>query len=286
MINIREARSVDFESIHKLILNEFQSTPIKPHQWKRLFSRHWCTNDDPIGYVLTDDGNIVGFFGVCISYRTINRGVHKFCNLSTWVVKEQFRNNSLALLFNILKMRNVIFTAFTPSATARDIYQALGFQELESRFIALLPIPSTNTFNAKYKLVFSQNKIAQIISDDHKVLLHDHLPFSSTNVVIQKGEEYCLIIGKKTKKKRLPFLQILYISDKDIFASYCKTLAITACVKLRVFGLIIEARHLTQRSRFNLNYEFHKDNSTMFKCAFIERNEIDMLYSELFVLDI
>src|SRR5579863_502257 len=71
-------------------------------QYRPLFSYPWLADKPGMGYILEEDGQIVGFLGAIYSCRRVSGRMERFCNLTNWCVLPEYRNESLKLLFAVL----------------------------------------------------------------------------------------------------------------------------------------------------------------------------------------
>ena len=101
----------------------------------------WQTTEDFCGYLLLKDGDIKGYLGLIFSRRILNDKVEKFCNMTSWVVNEDCRSQSLPMLLELLKLKDYTLTNFTASPTVATILGKLGFTEFPVDQRVLLPMP-------------------------------------------------------------------------------------------------------------------------------------------------
>jgi hypothetical protein len=285
MVSIRTASASDFEIIYPLFLEVLKNRNISKDNWEKLFKKHWCESEEFFGYVLINNEKAVGFLGTIFSHRLINNRPHKFCNLSTWVVSKEYRMYSIQLLFKVLKLTNVVITAFIPSATTGKIFSGLGFKEIEKE---LLIIPPTLTFRSIFSsctLDFNKTTITEYLNSEEKKLLNDHIGFKLIYLLIKSKTGNCLIIGTRKKWKNITFARIHFISNLTVFQSHYSFVCLNVALKFRVLGLIVEGRYL-QNCKIG-KYFIHRKLSypMMYKSDVVETGEIDTLYSEFFILN-
>ena len=107
MLEIKLADICMFEEIYE-VLKGFKNPRINMDDWKNLLTYHWRTPDENPGFVLLDDGRVVGYIGTIFSKRHVNGKIEKNCNLTSWIVKDKYRKESLKLLLHILKLKNIV----------------------------------------------------------------------------------------------------------------------------------------------------------------------------------
>ena len=96
-----------FQLFHKLI-----NSKLSREEFRYLFTVNWCKENNYSGYVLLNNKTVVGFLGAIFSKRSLNGSTFKFCNLSTWIVEENYRQYSILLLLPIVRTKNLIVTIF------------------------------------------------------------------------------------------------------------------------------------------------------------------------------
>src|SRR5215468_5831498 len=103
---IREARADDFKRVYPLLL-AFKNPHVKEENWRQLFVDHSGLQNDRFGWVLVDGDEVVGFIGTIFSDRTIRGQTVRLCNLSNWIVKQEYRMHSLALHGRVIADKSV-----------------------------------------------------------------------------------------------------------------------------------------------------------------------------------
>ena len=94
-IKLIQAKNKDKDSIVDfLIKNHIYKT--KKENWLNLFESKWCDIDN-YGFVLIDENDIVGYFGLIFSNQKYFNNQYT-ANIHSWVVKPEYRGHSLMLL--------------------------------------------------------------------------------------------------------------------------------------------------------------------------------------------
>jgi len=114
-LGIAKVHAADFERIHPLLDGFVNASHLTKEDWRKQFNPPWGGHRDYCGYMLLDDKQPVGFLGLLFSRHPIHGQIEEFCDLAAWIVKEEYRSNSLALLFPLLKEKNLTITTFTAS---------------------------------------------------------------------------------------------------------------------------------------------------------------------------
>jgi acetoacetyl-CoA synthetase len=289
MLTVRKAYAEDFEKIYPLLL-EINNKRITKAGWQRIFRNHWNAEEDYFGYVLVDQQEILGFMSTIFSKRVIDGQLHNFCNLSTWIVKEEARNKSLLLVSPILQLTNYTFTMFTLAGKLEVIWEKFGFKRLNSSYKLLLPLPSiTGSFLAKKGLItFDHRVIERHLTATELAIFHDHARYNCAFSFIRSDNGNCLIILRRIIRKGLPFVYIHYLSNKEVFSRYINVLRLTIMRQLKVLGIAVQERHLANNINIPHTISLSSDQcyNEYYKSDRLAPHQIDDLYSELFLLDV
>lgn len=305
-MEVRKALFTDFELVYPL-LEEFNSS-VGKDKWKRLFEKHWEGAGDYCGFIALAEGIVIGYIGVVFSEREINGNKEKFAGLSSWVVKEAYRKefNPLTLFFKVLSLKEYTLTSFTSIPDAAQILLKLGFKEMD-RSIRL--IRKNKAVDKVGELYFGED-IVNFLNEKDRQIYRDHKKFNVAHVLIRSSEEYCYLIVKKqkytanklflpkwvfylhhlTKLLGYPFLlreklygRIYYISNKPMFVHRANNVAGLVSERLGVEGLLVNERFLG-----NAHIPKSLKGSwlpSLYKSKSVAAQDVDMLYSELFLLD-
>lgn len=282
---IAEARSSDFEVIYPL-LQIFDESDAAREKWKQIFVNHWDVPEDYHGYILKYEDRVVGYIGLIFSHRTINNGSHKFCNLTSWIVEEEFRGvQALRLLRSVLNLKGYTFTIFSATDNAREIYQKMGFQFLDTHFLIVLPFLSVKTLFTQYSVHWKPDQIRPYLNENETRLLDDHLPFDCLHLLVRKGSSHCYLVLAKTKRMDIPFAVTHYIGNPDIFLPCINRIALTICLHTHTFGLIVDKRFLRRRP-VRLAVTRALKVGKMFISDTLAPRDMDALYSEVILLNL
>ncbi|MEK9627500.1 MAG: GNAT family N-acetyltransferase [Nitrospinota bacterium] len=284
MAIVRKAIEQDFEKIYPLFV-KFQNPKLSKDDWRQLFVDHWQCKEGYFGYVLENQGEVVGFLGLIFSNRTLNGRKTKFCNLTSWVVEENFRNQSLSLLLPVLKLNEYALTIFTPSKETYLVAQKLGFQDLESKLQIIFPFPSFFTGFSLCEISFDKSLSSKTLTGEVLQIYKDHAFLNCTHVHIHTSSGECYLMGAKIYRKKLPFFQIYYISHPEIFSKFSGKISMKISLKLKTVSIIIEERFLKGNSIFFAK-SWPLPHPRLYKAKSLGKSDIDSLYSELPILNL
>ena len=280
MAVVRKAREEDFEMVCHLF-PKFNNPQLTHEHWKRLFQDPWNCNEDYFGYLLDDGQKAVGFLGFIFSRRQIKGVERKFCSLTSWVVQDDYRSQSILLFLPVLKLKEITFTILTASKLTFDVAKKLGFRELETHLRVIPPWPS---FRSGQKLVINEKEIRDGLSADALQLNLDHSHLACRHFLIRSENGNCHFIVTRTQRKNFPFAHVHYVSDRRVFLESLDAIKLLLCLEMKTVSILIEERYL-KGAPLAFSYKYSLPQATLYKSDVLDVNDIDTLYSELLVLN-
>jgi hypothetical protein len=283
MPTIRKAVSTDFERVYPL-LQGFEGSPISKELWRKLFVSPWKTPEDFCGYLLLKDDEVKGFLGLIFSYRIINGRAEKLCNMTSWIVREECRGESLLMLMEVLKLRDYTLTNFTASPTVATILSKLGFSEFPIDQLVLLPVPSIAWPGRGPRCVFDLRAMRSKLSGENLRIFDDHQGLNCQHLLFCSDDGDCYVVLKKTRRKGLSFAKVHYLSNARVFREGMNRLTARICLRLGVFGVMVDERYVAGNIlRAAAKYP-HQRKGYFKSDSIVDENLIDTIYSELVIL--
>ena len=280
MFTIRKAVSEDFDRVYPLF-HGFTGPPLSKDKWQKIFVTPWHTAEDFCGYLLLKDNEVVGYLGLLFSERIINEQVEKFCNMTSWIVNEDCRGQSISMLLELLKLKEYTLTNFTASPTVARILSKLGFNEFRVDHRVLLPIP---TLAASGECGFDLHVIQSKLKGVDSKIFADHQGVDCDHLLLQSETGDCYVVLKKTKRRKLTFARVHYLSNADVFNECIESLTARICLRLRVFGVMVDERYIAGRRFWNSVSYPHQRKAYFKSNSVLESRLIDTLYSEVVIL--
>tara|TARA_B100002003_G_scaffold240722_1_gene261564 strand:- start:1353 stop:2207 length:855 start_codon:yes stop_codon:yes gene_type:complete len=284
MAIVRKAVAQDFEKVYPLFV-KFNNPRLSKDDWRQLFVNHWHTREGYFGYVLEDGERIVGFLGLIFGRRILNEREEKFCNLTSWVVDEKFRSQSLFLLLPVLKLKDYTLTILTGSQETYAVARKLGFQDLESHVQIILPLPSVATWLTPCQIEINGKQLGDALAGEALQAYKDHLAFRCFHVHVRSPLGECYLIGTRVFRKDLAFAQIHHISDSKVFVKFAGRIAVAICLRIKTVAIATDQRFLGENT-IPLSLAWPLPNCRVYKSSSLGKNDIDLLYSEYPVLNI
>jgi hypothetical protein len=283
MLTIRKAVSGDFERVYPL-LQGFGGTPISKELWRKLFVSPWEPLEDFCGYLLLKDGEVKGFLGLIFSKRMFKGKTEKLCNMTSWIVNEECRGESLSMLMEVLKLRDYTLTNFTASPTVATILSKLGFRDFGIDQLVLLPVPYIGWPGRRPRCVFDLQTIKSKLSGEDLRIFEDHQGLNCQHLLLCSDDGDCYVVLKKTRRKRLSFAKVHYLSNAGVFREGMKRLTARICLRLGVFGVMVDERYV-EGNPLRAAAKYPHQRKGYFKSdSIVDENLIDTIYSELVIL--
>jgi hypothetical protein len=286
MTKIIKVYQDDFERVHEILTLFFPN--ILKETWRQLFIDNWDRPEDFYGYAIIDGHRVVGFIATIFSEREIYGKKYKFCNLSSWVVRNEYRNKSIALIFPILKLTDYTLTIFSAIPEAIKIFKKIGFKVLTKSRKMMAPIPILKSiFFKDCELIYGEDVIKYLDDNELKIYKHHH-KFICYHFVMKSDFGNSYLIVRKRKKNIFnfwyPFADIHYISNKEIFMKYFDSVKYFIANKLKVITITIRDTYLPE---YQFPYSLNRPaEGFLYRSSLLSPGDIDSLYSEIFILDL
>ena len=284
MVTIRKVLKEDFEMVYPLFV-QLNNLHANKNLWKRLFINHWNAQEDYLGYVLVERGRAVGFLGLMFSSMIINSEKYKFCNFTSWVVQEDYRNESIKLLLPVLRLRDYTLTSHTMSSDTYFIFKKLGFSDLEDSLVIIPPIPKPEGLSKKYQVTVNSEVIGLSLDKRNLQIYHDHSNLNAHHILAQTESGQCLIIATRPIKKNLPFAHLHYISNLNVFVECVGKIRLVVCLQLKAAAILVDKRCL-RGERISQSLEYTLPQPRLYKSDCLNKDDITALYSELILLNL
>jgi hypothetical protein len=280
MTSVRKATKEDFDHIFPLFQGFATHTQVNPQDWKKIFSPLWSGQREQFGYILEDGNEAVGFLGTLYSLRMIQGEKREFCNLTSWIVRPDYRSESLSLLFPLMGDKDLTLTNFTASNRVIEVLLRLGFQSLEDHYRMILPLPVAR---GNIKITSDPEQIRPRLSGLEASIFQDHLPLHCRHVLLESSAGHCYLVLNPAIKRNLPVMFVNYFSDPGYFLRNIQQIALHLCRQLHIYGLMV-GEHSLGRKSLPLALRIKRRHALLFKSRVVSPEDVDTLYSEIQVL--
>src|SRR5262249_43902633 len=152
---------------------------VKEENWRQLFVDHSGLQNDRFGWVLVDGDEVVGFIGTIFSDRTIRGQTVRLCNLSNWIVKQEYRMHSLALHGRVIADKSVTVTNMSPTPQVLKLIEKLGFTVMDKSERIIFPVVTPRSFTDRCEILTEPHAIKGALEGERLRFFRDHqLPFN------------------------------------------------------------------------------------------------------------
>jgi hypothetical protein len=286
---IRKARGDDFERVYPLLLG-FKNPHLKEEHWRQLFVDHSGLQNDQFGWVLVEGNDVVGFLGTIFSERTIRGRTVRLCNLTSWIVKQEYRTHSLALHAKVLADPSVTLTNLSPSTQTLKLIEKLGFTVIDKSQRIILPVITPRSFTDRCEILTEPRAVEGALKGECLQFFRDHqLPFNYHVLLRTKAGDCYLMMNRSYKtirgSLRLPFARVHHIGAPDIFLRHLERLVVRVAASLKVVAMIVDGQMLQGTVPWHSFKRPGEERKAAFRSKRLAAEDIDGLYTEAVLLN-
>jgi hypothetical protein len=253
------------------------SAALSVADWHRAMNPLWNFEQPNNGYLLRENGRVVGAYLALYSERMIDGRRRRICNLGTWCVADEHRASGLRLLRSLLRQQGYSFTDLTPIPNVVALNTRLGFAQLDTK-TALIPNIPWPVRSRGVRVVDNAHEIDRLLRGREQRIYRDHAGDPAHHVVLTRNDQRCHVMFRRNRYKRLPAVTIIYVSDPDLFRicapRFCRYLSL----RHGILATLVEVRLIGHRPAGSVTVPGPR---RMFLSDDLEPSQIDYLYSEL-----
>ena len=281
MAIVRPARETEIDLICDFLAAHMRP-PVPRDRFRNLFTYPWMEEKPNLGFVLEDEGKLVGFISTIYADRDIRGRRERFCNLSSWCVLPEYRNQSLSLLSAVHRQGDLVLTNLTSRPAVQKISLGMRYALLDT--YKLFAFPGAHFWTLfRFPWPEVRTSVAEIeprLNPEQRQFLRDHTATECRHLWLGRGGRYCYIIWIRRVKQRVPFCELLYVSDPTLLRDHFELVKCLILMKGIGVALAVDERLLGER--LPLMYPYKR--VTLFKASRAGRMDVDNLYSELALL--
>jgi len=248
--------------------------------WLAAFRRKWLQEKPNNGFMLRDQGRIVGTLGAIYSEQQIAGVRRLFCNITSIVVLPEYRGRTLDLFARCLGQKAFNFTDLTPSPAVEKICKLLKFRTLVSGEYVCPHLP---VLPAMAGLRVVPNETAESALPAHVARIHrDHgdLPWLQ-RLVIGKRDRFCLVIYRRSQVRNLKSAGVLYFSDADLYRDYYWAIGGHLLLRDGLIASRVSRRFFGTPPPLSLSRD---SQALLYRGADLPDSDVPSIYSELAAL--
>jgi hypothetical protein len=277
-VEVRPITDADIQAVAEFLRHDMGSG-VSAADWQRAMTPPWDVEQPNHGYLLRENGRVVGAYLALYSERMIDGRPRRICNLGTWCVADEHRASGLRLQRSLLRQRGYTFTDLTPNSTVVALNQRLGFVPLDTARV-LVPNMPWPVRSRGVRVVDRPHEIDGLLTGRDLTIYRDHAATAAHHVVLTKGGRNCYVMFRRDlgRFKRFPyFASILYVSDPDLFRD-CSPLFYRYLLRRGIPMTLAEIRVVSYRPARSVSVGGPRK---MFLSEDLQPEHIDYLYSEL-----
>ncbi len=285
-ISVQKTTSIDFKKIYPLLL-AFES-PYTCDDWQRIFNYKWDGMQDHVGYHLEKHDEVVGFMGLVFSCRYKNNRRYEFCNMTSLIVKPEYRSFTFLLLRKINLYPDTIFTGLGPISESYHLHKMQGFVPFEEHY-KIIPVINGLFFNKKNIFYHDSENLIEKLDAENKRIFLDHENLKCKKILFYDKNEICLFIFNITRQKyrgiSVTKIHLNYISNLVFFNKKIRLILSYYRAKFGFFSAIYVDRRFFLKAHTLLSLNKKINPPKIRSKKYINEIDIDALYSEKMLLD-
>lgn len=192
-------------------LHEHLSPSHPAEVWADAFRQAWGVDKPNNGFMIRDEnGGIAGGIGAIYAAYPVRGKLEKFCNITSWVVLDSYRTQSMRLAMAVVSQPGFHFTDLSPTAVVEQSLKFLKFKPMDERRIALFNLPAPHQRLAGLRVLSDDGAIEAALDDAAAKVYRDHRHFPWLRfVAVGKGRDWSLVVYKRAMLKGLPSAEII-----------------------------------------------------------------------------
>jgi hypothetical protein len=276
----RKAVRADVFAVHKLLNPALNRVPLTGRQ--RGFWPVWGC-EEPYGYLVEDEGEVVGFLGTLFTRREVRGKLLSFCEIHSWLVREEYRNQSMNLLLPVIaQKRTKTIINFTPTPSVYEMGAKLGFKDLETSFVAFYPWPIQVS---PVKIITDACQIPEFLQGEDLRIFHDHKDIYCNHIVLLPQDDpgalpLYAIIKTMHRGRFEPFGRLIYVNNRPRLAGLLRRVCWRLCAKFRWLAIVANADEFKDLKPRVYSQVSKREVSSQFLSSSLEPSDINQLYSQ------
>ena len=281
--HIREASPADTYRVYQLLSGStLNNRSLSLAARRRLHNSRWSGDQAHHGYLLEDDGKVVGFLGTLFTTRTIGNVDSRFCEIHSWYVEDAYRNNGISLFLPVLALRNThTILNYTPTKGVYEIGKKFGFSDLETEILLLYPIPMSVR---RLHITDRKWQVAEHLAGTDLGIFEDHIDVPCHHLVVldpsRSAPPLYLLMKSMRRRWYEPFGRLLYASDFSRFAEVADALCWRLSLRFGWQCIAVDAARFDAHKPTGLSRKIKREIPSQYFSKLIDRKSLYPLYSQ------
>ena len=170
------------------------------------------------GYVLDDDGRLVGVI-LLICTDVPSHGASRLrCNISSWYVMPAYRSYAALLAQRAIRQKNVTFFNVTPAPHTWPILEAQGFRPFAVGRVLSVPWLAGPPFRVSTEEIQPDTRADRDLEQDEIDLLLRHKEYGCLSLICEfDGRRHPFVFGLEQRRRFLYLANLIYCRDPGEF---------------------------------------------------------------------
>ncbi len=277
-VSLREIFDEDLEDVYYFLSSNFDPE-LKLDIWLTAFNHSWMSEKPNNGFMLEENGTVVGVFCAFYSQRKTRKGTQYVCNTSTWFVLDTYRSHSLRLMAAMLGQKGFFFTSLSASTDVYELHRRFKFQSYVTTIIAIPNLPKLNYFSKQLEVLVDAESIGRSLDADIQQIRLDHIQIPTVQqIVFGAAGETLLIIFDIRKIRGIPATNIFYLSNPEMF--YRKRKEICSYFLLNNHTLFTRIHRCSMSKVPKFSFEIKQNITLFYQGDIAESSFPEFIYSE------
>ncbi|MDH2414831.1 hypothetical protein [Nocardioides sp. CER19] len=258
-----------------------RSVPIR--SWVRALQVPWKVPQPNHGYLLAEEGRVVGAYLAYYSEREIAGRSLRVCNLGAWCVLDSHRHQGLRLLTTLLKQKGYAFTDFSPSGNVVPLNRRLKFVDLDTTTALLPNIPAPPRRGVK--VTSNPEALLERLTDQERRVYLDHRDTAAArHLLLATPHDHSYVVLRRDSRKGVrAFATVLHASNPELFRRHARNVAGHLMIRHGIPATLVELRVAGGRPAGSVLLSTSRPK--MFRSDDLDPEHVDYLYSELTCLE-
>lgn len=266
-------------------LNKNLSQQHTPEDWAKAFMQDWGIEKPNNGFLLRDDGRVVGGIGAIYARRPVRGNPMNLCNITSWCVLDQYRSQSMRLAMALTSQPGFHYSDLTPTEVVSKTLQFLKFKPMNERHAVWPNLPWPVSLLSGIHVVTDPDRIEKVMAPEEARAYRDHRHLSWLHhLAVGHTGSYCHVVWKKKKLKGISGAFVLATSDPELLLKYRLTLGNHLLFRHGQLFTRIESRFLGGVPRPCIELSGYRNK--VFRSDILNESDVSNLYTEIVALDI
>lgn len=254
--------------------------------WADAFRQDWGVDKPNNGFLIRDEsGRLVGGIGAIYAAYPVRGKLERFCNITSWMVLDQYRTQSMRLAMAVVSQPGYIFTDLSPTAVVEQSLRFLKFKPMNEARTVLFNLPAPHQRLMGVSVVSKADRIQRVLDAASAKVYRDHQHFPWLRfLAIGKGNDHSLVVYKRARLKGLPSAEIIGFTNPRTFLRHLPLLGCHFLLQ-GMFTTRVESRLLPDKPAWP-HAELKGYRNKVFLGEGVGEADIQNLYSEYVALDL